>query len=366
MPMKTVGLIVNPVAGMGGAVGLKGTDGDMYRQAQRLGAVPVSPSRTREFLSALSHAGDFRLLAAPGSMGAEHAEACGLSCEVIGRVSDPPTPQDTRATAKAMLEAGVDIIAFAGGDGTARDMVDAVGVRVPVVAIPSGVKIYSAAFAFSPRDAARLLDAWLDGAPVSEHEVLDIDEDAFRDGRVDARHYGFLLVPEIAALLQPGKESSAGSSAESRRQLAEAVAETMQPGTLYLLGSGTTVRSIADVLGIDKTLLGVDAVVDGRLVAADVNEQGILRLLDVYTQAVIIVTPLGGNGFVFGRGNKQFSPAVLRRVGRDNIVLVGDRDKLLQLRELHVDTGDAALDDELSGYVDVIVAPGHTKLMKLR
>jgi len=365
--MRTVGLIVNPVAGMGGSVGLKGTDGDMYRKALAIGAQPVSPARTQEFLDHLSRTEDMRLLVAPGPMGADHARAAGVGFEVIGEIGDPPTSRDTRRIATEMLDVGADIIAFAGGDGTARDMADAIGVRVPVVAIPSGVKVYSAVFAYSPRVAAGLLDAYIDGADVSEHEVLDIDEDAFRDGKVDRRHYGFLLVPEVSEMLQAGKESSGGGlSSEAKHDLAEAVVEQFHPDTLYLLGSGTTVRAVADVLGIDKTLLGVDAVVDGRLVAMDVNERAILDLLDEHAQAVIVVTPLGGNGFIFGRGNKQFTPDVLRRVGRDNIVVIGNREKLLRIPALHVDTGNEALDNELAGYVDVIVGRGHNKLMLVK
>lgn len=365
--MRTVGLIVNPVAGMGGSVGLKGTDGDMYRKALAIGAQPVSPARTREFLSHLSRTDDMRLLVAPGPMGADHAQATGAEFTVIGEIGNPPTPQDTRKIATEMLDVGVDIIAFAGGDGTARDMADSVDSRVPVVAIPSGVKVYSSVFAYSARLAAGLLDAFIDGADVTEHEVLDIDEDAFRAGKVDRRHYGFLLVPEVSEMLQAGKESSGGgASSEAKHDIAEAVVEQFHPDILYLLGSGTTVRAVADVLGIDKTLLGVDAVVDGRLVAADVNEHAILDLLDQYDRAVIIVTPLGGNGFIFGRGNKQFTPDVLRRVGRDNIVVIGNREKLLRIPALHVDTGDEALDNELAGYMDVTVGRGHKKLMLVR
>ena len=366
--MRTIGLIVNPVAGMGGSVGLKGTDGDSYQRALAMGAEPVSPARTREFLSHIRCRDEIRLLVAPGAMGADHAEAVGLDYEVVGELAAQPAAEDTRRIAREMLQAGADLIVFAGGDGTARDIADAVDLQVPVVAIPSGVKVYSSVFAYSPRAAAELLDAFVAGAGVAEEEVLDIDEDAFRAGRVDSRHYGFLIVPEVGALLQAGKESPGmtGSTEDAKRDIAAAIVEEMQPQTLYLLGSGTTVRAIADELGVEKTLLGVDAIVDRQLVGSDLNERGILELLDRHAQAVIVVTPLGGNGFIFGRGNKQFTPRVLRRVGRDNIVVIANRDKLLQFSSLHVDTGDPELDERLAGYMDVIVGRGYRKVMRVQ
>ncbi len=352
---------------MGGSVGLKGTDGDTYGRALELGAEPVSPGRTREFLEHVRSGAALRWLAAPGSMGADFVVAAGHACDVVGSIGTATSAADTRAIARAMLDAGVDLIVFAGGDGTARDMADAVGSAVPVVAIPSGVKVYSSVFAYSPAAAAELLDAFVGGAEVGEEEVLDIDESAYREGRVEAAHYGYLLVPVADRLVQAGKESSdtGGSVAIAKQELAAAVVEDMQPGRLYLLGCGTTVAAIAELLGVPKTLLGIDAVCDGRNVGTDLNEQAILERLDRYPSATIVVTPLGGNGFVFGRGNKQFTPEVLRRVGLDNIVVIANRDKLLALPGLHVDTGDADLDAELAGYIDVIVARGHRKLMRV-
>ena len=281
----------------------------MYQRALEMGAAQVSPTRTREFLSHVSHIDDIRWLVAPGPMGAEHAAAVQIDYEIAGSLDDRTTPEDTRRIARDMLEAGVDLIVFAGGDGTARDMADAIGQQVPVIAIPSGVKIYSSVFAYSPRAAAELLDAFVEDAGVTEEEVLDIDEDAFRSGRVDSRHYGYLLVPEVERLVQAGKQSSgmSGSTAEAKQEIAAAVVEDMQAGTLYLLGSGTTVRAIAEEIGVAKTLLGVDAVVDGELLGSDLNESGILQLLERYEKSSIIVTPLGGNGFIFGRGNKSSS-----------------------------------------------------------
>lgn len=362
--MRTIGLIVNPVAGMGGSVGLKGTDGGMYARAVAMGAKPVSPARAREFLSHISCRDKIRLLVGPEPMGADHAEAVGLRCETVGTLATEPTASDTKQIAREMLDAGAELIIFAGGDGTARDIADAIGLRVPVIAIPAGVKVYSSVFAYNPRAAAALLDAFVDGADVVEEEVLDIDEDAFRAGIVDSRHYGFLLVPEVGRLLQGGKEVS-GSTAEEKQEIAAAVVEQMLPQTLYLLGPGTSVRAIADELGLEKTLLGVDAVFDSQLVGVDLNERSILELLDKYGKAVMVVTPLGGNGFIFGRGNKQFTPQVLRRVGRENIIVIGDRAKLLKLASLHVDTGDPQLDESLSGYTDVIVGRNYRKLMRV-
>jgi predicted polyphosphate/ATP-dependent NAD kinase len=223
-------------------------------------------------------------------------------------------------------------------------------------------------FAYSPRAAAELVDAFVAGTDLSEEEVLDIDEDAFRAGRVESRHYDWLLVPEVGRLLQGGKEASgmSASTAEAKQEIAAAVIDAMQPQTLYLLGSGTTLRAIADELGVRKTLLGVDAVIDGELAGSDLNEDSLLELLDRYEQAAIIVTPLGGNGFIFGRGNKQFTPQVLRRVGLDNIIVIANRDKLLGMASLHVDTGDPELDAELAGYIDVIVGRGYRKVMPVR
>ena len=351
---------------MGGSVGLKGTDGDMYGKALAMGAEPVSPARTREFLRHVN-ADRIRLLAAPGAMGAEHAQAAGMPCDVIGSVDKEPDADDTRRLAAAIHAAGADVIVFAGGDGTARDMADAIGVSVPVVAIPAGVKVYSSVFAYSPRAAAELLDAFVDGAEVAEEEVLDIDEEAYRAGHVDARHYGFLLVPVVDRLVQAGKESSgmSASIADAKREIAGEVVAGMDPDCLYLLGCGTTVRSVAEALGIDKALLGVDAVKDGKLLGGDLNEAAILELLDAHAFVRIVVTPLGGNGFIFGRGNKQFTPEVLRRVGRENIIVIANRDKLLTLPSLHVDTGDPDLDAELSGYLDVIVGQNHRKVMRV-
>jgi predicted polyphosphate/ATP-dependent NAD kinase len=354
---KAIGLIVNPVAGMGGSVGLKGTDGTMYQEAVKLGAEPVTPRRTRDFLAHLTRKDELTLLVAPGRMGARYVEGFDVLYTVIGEIGQETTAEDTRRIAREMVERGIDLLIFVGGDGTARDIQDAIGSKVPVVAVPAGVKVFSSAFAVSPRGAAEMVDAFVDGTGLTEEEVLDIDEEAFREDRLASKLYGYLVVPEVRKFLQPGKAASTvGKSAtESKAEIAAYVVEEMDAETLYLLGPGTTVRAITDEMGLPKTLLGVDAVRAGKLVGRDLNESGILSLFEENDKRKIIVTPIGGNGFIFGRGSKQFTPEVIRQVGRKNVTVVGTRDKVGRLDCLRVDTGDLELDEMLCGYITVLV-----------
>ncbi len=362
----TVGLIVNPIAGMGGRVGLKGTDGDAYRRAVELGARPVSPGRAVQFLRLLSF--PFTVLAPPGLMGEQEVLEAGLAQRL--RVIDCAPRQgatkadDTRRCAASMV-GSVDIIVFVGGDGTARDVVAAVDEGVVVLGVPSGVKMYSGVFAETPALAARALEAYLRGeAGVTRAEVLDVDEEAFRRDELRVRLYGTALVPAAEGVVSAGKEAAPWGEDELEAVAAHVV-ENMEPGVLYLLGPGSTVAAIARSLGLRKTLLGVDAVVDGRLVGSDLNEAQIIELLSRYPRAKVVVSPIGGQGFILGRGNQQLSPEVIRRVGVDNVIVVAARSKAARLRELRVDTGDPDLDRALRGYRRVVVGYGEEMMMKV-
>lgn len=368
MRKRTIGLIVNPVAGMGGSVGLKGTDGEMHKKALELGAEPVTPRRTRDTLTHIERRHDIAFVAAPGRMGADFLREMELPVTVIGTIGADTSAEDTKRIAEEMVEEGIELLIFVGGDGTARDMCDAVGTAVPVVGVPAGVKVFSSAFALSAKAAAEMVDAFVEGAPLTEEEVMDIDEDAFRDDRLAAQLYGSLLVPEVRAFLQPAKAPSDVStpSEQLKRDIARSVVEEMHPHVLYLLGPGTTVRAITRQLGLPKTLMGVDAVHDGELVGEDVNEQGILDLFKTHGQRKIVVTPIGGNGFIFGRGSKQFTPTVIKQVGRDNVIVVATRHKVSQLDCLRADTGDLALDETLSGYIRVTVGYGEWMMVEVR
>ena len=364
---RTVGLIVNPVAGMGGSVGLKGTDGELHKRALELGAEPVAPGRTETFLDQIEHGDEIALLVAPGPMGAEHVRGRGVSWTVVGEIGAESSAADTKRIAIEMVDRGAELLIFVGGDGTARDICDAVDAEVPVVAVPAGVKVYSAVFAVSPTAAAQLVDVFVRDGGVTHEEVLDIDEDAYRHDRLESQHYGMLLVPEERRFLQHGKVGSGSTPSveESKREIAAFVVEAMDPETLYLLGPGTTVRSVAEKMELSKTLLGVDAVLNGSSVGEDLNEKEILELLERHPQRAIIVTPLGGNGFIFGRGNKQFTPEVIQVVGRDGIRVIATRHKLRSLDCLRVDTGDREVDTTLSGWVSVIVGYRESRMVKV-
>ncbi len=368
--MNRVGIIVNPIAGMGGRVGLKGTDGESYEEALRRGAKPVSPRRAIEFLNHVRSM-NFEIVAAAGLMGEEEVLASNkkdLLRLVVGEKKERTTADDTKAAAKEMVGKGVDIIVFVGGDGTARDILDAVDEEIPILGVPSGVKMFSAIFAVNPRAAAKVLDEFLAGrTSLVEREVLDIDEEAYRKGVLRIRLYGYLKVPMPRNdLLQYMKTiSKGGEEEENKLAIARTIVEEMEPDTLYLLGPGTTVKAIADLLDIDKTLLGVDAIVNKRLVGKDLDEASILRLLDQYGRAKIIVSPIGGQGFIFGRGNQQISPRVIRRIGKDNIIVIATWNKIKDLPYLRVDTGDPDVDEMLRGYVKILVDYGRYIVKKI-
>jgi predicted polyphosphate/ATP-dependent NAD kinase len=247
------------------------------------------------------------------------------------------------------MEKSVDLLVFCGGDGTARDVLNAVGTKLPVLGVPTGVKMHSAVFAVTPRAAARVALRFLWGdLPLREAEVMDVDEVAFRAGHVSAKLFGYVLAPYEPHLIQENKLASPMTENEVRNQAAIAIyiIEKMIPNMVYVMGPGTTTRTIFDLLDLKKTLLGVDLLCDKKIVFVDANEKQILEQIKGKT-AKIVVTPIGGQGFIFGRGNQQISPAVIRKIGLDNIVVIATESKLRSLKSLRVDTGDSSLDDAL-------------------
>jgi predicted polyphosphate/ATP-dependent NAD kinase len=358
-----LGLIVNPIAGMGGRVGLKGTDGRaVIRRARTLGAVPRAPDRAtaalEEMVRVLERPGtDLELLTCAGAMGEVSVVACHLAHTVVYRPESRETSgEDTRRAARELSRLDVDLILFAGGDGTARDVHEAVGADVPALGIPAGVKIHSAVFAVDPRAAGALAADFLRGRvrAMREAEVMDVDKAAYRRGRLSTRLFGYLRVPVDAQLVQ-GTKTRSRSDDTAAEELARAVVAGMDRETLYVVGPGTTTRGIMTLLGLASTLLGVDVILGGQVLALDAAERDLLHLLGEHPRAKIVVTPIGGQGFLFGRGNQQISGHVVRAVGIENVIVVATPGKLAGLggRPLLVDTDDEELDRMLAGFVTV-------------
>lgn len=370
--MKKIGLIINPIAGIGGKVGLKGSDGlDIVKRAKELGAVAESGEKALVALKALALAEkEVEIYTYPGEMGADFSAEAGFKTVILGKIQkDRTTSFDTAAAAKEIVKQGVDLLLFAGGDGTARDIFDAVGDDFLVLGIPTGCKIHSGVYALNPRDAGILAAEVLQGRITGskEAEVMDIDEELFRQGVVQAKLYGYMKIPDDKALMQCHKSGANVSEAEALEEIADYVAETMEKDTLYIIGTGSTTAAIMKKLNLPNTLLGVDLVYNGKVIANDCTEKAILEHLGHYAKAKIIVTIIGGQGYIFGRGNQQISAEVLRRVGKDNIIIVATKNKIAALpgNKLYVDTGNEEINNLLCGWRRVIVGYKYEVLRKI-
>jgi predicted polyphosphate/ATP-dependent NAD kinase len=365
-----VGVVVNPIAGMGGRVGLKGTDGKLKAALER-GADPRAPDRARRALDRLAElAPDATVSTVAAPMGERLVRAAGFEPERVVDPFDDPMPavdvgdvptettaEHTRVAAERLAAAGVDLVLFVGGDGTATDVASALeGDDTPMLGVPAGVKVYSSVFGVSPEDAAEVAVRF---SRTERREVMDIDEDAYREGEVVPTLRGIAHVP-VAENLQASKQTASGTV----ESLAEGVAADIRArdgdGVTYVLGPGSTVGAIKSALGFEPSPIGVDVWRDGAVVARDAAESAIVDELE--GEAVIVVSPIGGQGFVFGRGNPQLSPAVIREA---EVQIVASRAKLDTVRTLRVDTDDPALDESLAGWVRVRVGKFETRMMRI-
>ena len=360
--MFKLGLIINPLAGIGGPLALKGSDGaEIVAEAQSRGAELRAAGRAEQVLRALKvHENLFSLYGFDGAMAAESAANSGLPITIVGTPSSEQTsPEDTVNAAIKLKEVGVDLIAFVGGDGTARDIFSALGEGFPVLGIPSGVKMQSAVYAISPAASSEILIALMKGelVDIGLAEVRDIDEQAYREGRILSRFYGELLVPQLGGFLQHVKNGGVEVEELVIQDIAAEIVENIDDETLYFIGAGTTTAGILDELGLEQTLLGIDAVKAGELCGQDLDEASIWALLEQASGPVeLILGIIGGQGHIIGRGNQQLSPRVLHRIGLDNIKIVAAKSKITQLsgRPLLVDSNDPELDRAMSGYRSVI------------
>ncbi|GGC89708.1 ATP-NAD kinase family protein [Halopseudomonas salina] len=348
-----IGLIINPLAGLGGQAALKGSD-NVAAQALAMGVKPLAIERVRKALEVvLPHAERIEFMVAPGAMGAELVAGMGFEHQVVGSLSDGVTSaQDTMRLAEELVTQGVDLLLFAGGDGTARDICSSVPAGQLALGIPAGVKIHSGVYAVNPRAAGELVSLLVCGELVrlGEAEVRDIDEEAFRQGRVRTRHFGELAIPEEGRFVQQVKQGGR----ETETLVLDDIAGWLQEEDAdigWIMGPGSTNLGLLEAMGLEGTLLGVDVLRDGQLLAVDATEQTLWELLQNGGEWRILVTAIGGQGHILGRGNQQISPRVVRAVGTDNLLVVATKTKLKTLagRPFLLDSGDAELDQELTG-----------------
>ncbi|MDC8830630.1 ATP-NAD kinase family protein [Alteromonas gilva] len=357
-----LGVVINPFAGIGGAMALKGSDGDAIRaQALAMGAAKQANDKMRRALVKIKDVAQLvTIFTASGEMGAQCCGSLDLPHQVVYTSNTEVTQAaDTEQAVQALVDTGVDLILFAGGDGTARNVCHIVQDSVPVLGVPAGCKIHSGVYAVTPSAAGEVVAKMLTGELVSvrQAEVRDIDEQAFRQGKVQARHFGEMQVPDELTYVQSVKMGGREDESMVVNEIAEYLSEIIldEPDYLYVIGSGSTMAEVMARLELPNTLLGVDVVQHGSVIAADVTAAQLLELVS-NTPSRLMITAIGGQGHVFGRGNQQLSPAVLRAIGRDNFYIAASKQKLQQLdgRPLRSDTGDDALDKALGGIVAVI------------
>jgi len=355
MGLFHIGLIINPLAGLGGPAGFKGSDG-MAMQALALGVEAKSAQRTQTALEVLLPLRErLEFVTFPGPMGADLLTVMGFAHRVVGELAaETSSAADTHQAVALLQDAGVALILFAGGDGTARDICAAVREGQPVLGIPAGVKIQSGVYAISPRAAGELTARLVEGGLVrlSSGEVRDIDESALREGRVTARWYGELTVPQEGGYVQQVKQGGVESEELVLGDLADWLQDSWESDVRYVFGPGSTLHGLAQNLGLTTTLLGVDVIENGQLLASDVTEAQLFELVNGHPTR-LLVTAIGGQGHIIGRGNQQISPRVLRAIGLEHLRVVATKRKLgtLEGRPLLVDSGDVQLD---AAFPDVV------------
>ena len=370
--MVRLGLLVNPDAGLGGRLGLKGSDGQA-ELARSMGAEERSGPRMRamlEHFSSIHRAGfeDISWVTSEGRMGTEWLPEAEIgSISTVHSSSGGTSAVDTQDAVNSLLESEIDLLVYAGGDGTTRDVVSALesaeSPETPVIGVPTGVKMHSGCFAASPKAAAEALSSWLIGdLLLASTEVLDLDEDLYRQGKWVVRLYAEAMTPSSPRWMQGSKQRIEASGEEDTTEgLADHVRELLVSDDRMLIwGSGGTLRRIAEMNEFQPTNLGIDATIGNEQVGTDLSESDLLALLSGHDGVTtLLLSPMGGQGFLIGRGNLQLSPQVLRLIGIDNILGVVTPAKLLSVRRLRIETGDPELDADFAAMRYMKVLQGY-------
>ncbi len=367
---RRIGLIVNPIAGIGGPLAARGSDlFASLEDACGRGGRPVAQQRAERALTRLRRAaGDVQILAVAGAMGADAAGRSGFTPQIVAGAGERTTANDTAQATRTMIEQGIDLLLVAGGDGTVRDVFAIAGDSVPIVGVPAGVKMHSAVFALSPEAAGETAAKALGQAyGVRAAEIMDADEAELAAGRPSLRLFGYARTPDLPRLLQPAKGARPDGGEAAIAALGRVLAREMPADSLVVLGPGTTMQAVKKEFGFEGTLLGVDVLFDSRVAARDADAIALEALCAVHPRISILIGVIGNQGFVFGRGNQQISPAVISAAGRKNLHIIATREKLTALPSstLYLDTGDQALDHALAGYHRIRTGPYDNLMMRV-
>jgi predicted polyphosphate/ATP-dependent NAD kinase len=367
---RRIGMIVNPDAGLGGRLGFKGSDG-RAAEARAAGAEDRAGPRMELALQRCHGRLEYvEILTCSGRMGSTW---CPIEHTVVFETPDQTSAETTRDAVKALCDSNIDLLLYAGGDGTTRDIVEALtNPELPVIGVPGGVKMHSGCFAASPNAAAEVLLAWLEGdLLVSRTEVMDLDEEVYREGRWSVRMYGEAMMPASPRWMQGAKmRVEASEEDEVLEALGDHIREVLVEDSdrLVIWGSGGTLRTIAEGLDFNPTLLGIDVTKGTEQIGTDLNEQSLLELIANHDgECTLLVSPMGGQGFLLGRGNLQLSPDVLRAIGIDAVLGVVTPAKMLTVAQLRIDTGEATLDAKFQEkkYLKVLQGYRTTRLLRV-
>ncbi len=363
-----IGFLINPIAGMGGRVGLKGTD-EVYKKAKKLGAKEIAEKKAEETIKEFTENYDIdkkiEWYTCKGSMGYNILKKYNFkNIEILYEPNKKTTsPEDSKNACKNFLEKDVDLILFCGGDGTTRDIYNVVKDKIPLLGIPSGVKMHSGVFGINTRASAKMLYEFICGRlTIGEAEIMDLDEKKYRKGEWNVKLFGITKGIVEPTYVQVGKASFQSVSDNTiKDELTEHIEDELKENKeyLYLFGSGGTIEYISKKLGIENTLLGIDAIYKNENIGTDLNEKEILNLIKKYPKIKVILSPIGAQGFILGRGNLQLSPEVIKKIDIDNIIVVSTPSKLKSTPVLRVDTGDKELDKKFSDHEFIMVVIGY-------
>ncbi len=351
--MRKIAFFINPRAGEGKKLGLKSSDDIPQADYSESESTIIG----RNFVSSITFPEsvhlimpDFEIYKSDGFMQFPYTLVKGWN--------NPSSSADTKNFAKKAISEGAELLVFVGGDGTARDLLDAVGHAVPVIGVPAGIKMYSSVFAYTWMDAVKELEFFLSNSvKFEDKEILDYD---FKEDRL--KLFGEMSGIQSKTYNQDPKQVFASTDISS---LGYGIAADMSSEISYIIGPGSTCNSILEALGVPGTdLLNFKIVKNRRVVKSRAGEEDILAAMKDGNYRLII-SPIGGMGILVGRGNYELSDRVLTELRPENLIIVATREKMIPINEI-IMIAPVAISDRFGQYVRISVGIDEFVIKKLK